>query len=65
MFVLCIIKCIRKHQHNVQIYTTVLFHVLAPTYFGSSLPSSGSLWICLSYVKNTDRYGGLSTVYNR
>jgi hypothetical protein len=25
--------------------------MLAPTYFGSSLPSSGSFWIRLSYVK--------------
>jgi hypothetical protein len=34
--------------------------MLAPTCFGSSLPSLGSFWIRLSYVKNTDRYGGLS-----
>jgi hypothetical protein len=52
--------CSRKNQHNAQIYTTALFHMLAPTCFGSSLPSSGSFWIRLSYVKNTERYGGLS-----
>jgi hypothetical protein len=34
--------------------------MLAATCFGSSLPSSGSSWIRLGYVKNTDRYGGLS-----
>jgi hypothetical protein len=27
------------------------FFILAPTCFGSSLPSSGSFWIRLSYVK--------------
>jgi hypothetical protein len=26
-------------------------YMLAPTYFGSSLPSSGSFWIRLIYVK--------------
>jgi hypothetical protein len=26
-------------------------YMLAPTWFGSSLPSSGSFWICLTYVK--------------
>jgi hypothetical protein len=52
--------CSRRNQHSAQIYTTALFHILAPTCFGSSLPSLGSFWIRLSYVKNTDRYGGLS-----
>jgi hypothetical protein len=60
MFVPCIIEHSRKNQHNAQICTTALFHMLAPTCFGSSLPSSGSFWIRLSYMKNTDRYGGLS-----
>jgi hypothetical protein len=60
MFVPCIIERSRKKQHNAQICTTALFHMLAPTCFGSSLPSSGSFWIRLSYVKNTDWYGGLS-----
>jgi hypothetical protein len=60
MFVPCVIKRNRNNQHNAQIYTTALFHMLAPTCFGSSMPSSGSFWIRLSYMKNTDRYGGLS-----
>jgi hypothetical protein len=34
-----------------KICTTALFYMLAPTCFGSSLPSSGSFWIRLSYVK--------------
>jgi hypothetical protein len=60
MFVPCIIKRSIKNQHNAQIYNAALFHMLASTCFGSSLPSSGSFWIRLSYVKNTHRYGGLS-----
>jgi hypothetical protein len=60
MSVPCIIKRSRKNQHNAHICTTALFHMLTPTCFGSSLPSSGSFWIRLSYMKNTDRYGGLS-----
>jgi hypothetical protein len=40
-----------NNQHNAQFFTTALFYMLAPTCFGSSLPSSGSFWICLSYVK--------------
>jgi hypothetical protein len=51
MFVPCIIKSSRKNQHNAQIFTTALFHMLPATCFGSSLPSSGSFWIRLSYVK--------------
>jgi hypothetical protein len=65
MFVQCIIKRSIKNQHNAQIFATALFHMLASTYFGSSLPSSGIFWIRLSYTKNTDRYGGLSKIYNR
>jgi hypothetical protein len=42
--------CSRKDQHSAQIYTTALFHMLAPTYFGSSLPSSGSFWIRLRHI---------------
>jgi hypothetical protein len=34
-------------------------YMLAPTCFGSSLPSSGSFWIRL-LRENTDRYAGLS-----
>jgi hypothetical protein len=60
MFVPCIIKRSRINQHNAQICTTALFQMLAPTCFDSSLPPSGNFWIRLSYVKNTDRYGGLS-----
>jgi hypothetical protein len=42
MFVPCIIRCITNDQHFALIFTTTLFHVLAPTCFGSRLPSSGS-----------------------
>jgi hypothetical protein len=41
----------RNNQHHAQICTTALFYILAPTCFGSSLPSSGSFWIRLSYMK--------------
>jgi hypothetical protein len=41
----------RNNQHNAQICTTALFYTLAPTCFGSSLPSSGSFWIRLNYMK--------------
>jgi hypothetical protein len=51
MFVPCIIKRSRKNQYNAQTCTAVLFHMLAPKCFGSSLPSSGSCWIRLSYLK--------------
>jgi hypothetical protein len=56
MSVQCIIKRSRKNQHNAQIYTTVLFHMLAPTCFGSSLPSSGSFWIRLSWSGYPNHY---------
>jgi hypothetical protein len=59
-----ILRGSRKNQHIAQICTTALFHMLAPTCFGSSLLSSGSFWIRVSYMKNTDRYGGLSKIYN-
>jgi hypothetical protein len=42
MFILCIIRNIRKDQQYALICTTPLFYVLAPTCFSSSLPSSGS-----------------------
>jgi hypothetical protein len=51
MFVPCIIGRSRNNRHNSQICTTALFYMLAPTCFGSSLPSSGSFWIRMSYVK--------------
>jgi hypothetical protein len=51
MFVPCIIRRSINNQRYTQICTTALFYTLAPTYFGSSLPSSGSFWIRLSYMK--------------
>jgi hypothetical protein len=51
MFVPCIIRRIRNNQHHAKICTTALFYILAPTYFGSSLSSSGSFWIRLSYTE--------------
>jgi hypothetical protein len=42
MFVLCIVRRSRNNQHYALICTTPLFYILAPTCFGSSLPSSGS-----------------------
>jgi hypothetical protein len=42
MFVLGIIRRSRNNQHYALICTTPLFYTLAPTCFGSSLPSSGS-----------------------
>jgi hypothetical protein len=51
MFVRRIIGRSRNNQHNAQIYTAALFYMLSPTCFGSSLPSLGSFWIRLSYVK--------------
>jgi hypothetical protein len=42
MFVPCIIRRSRNNQHYSLICTTHLFYILAPTFFGSSLPSSGS-----------------------
>jgi hypothetical protein len=32
----------RNNQQSAMICTTPLFYILAPTFFGSSLPSSGS-----------------------
>jgi hypothetical protein len=42
MFVSCIIRHSRNNQHYELICTTPLFYILAVTYFGSNLPSSGS-----------------------
>jgi hypothetical protein len=42
MFVPRIIRHGRNNQHYALICTTPLFYILAPTCFGSSLPSSGS-----------------------
>jgi hypothetical protein len=42
MFVPCIIRRSRNNQHYALICTTPLFYIVAPTYFGSSVPSSGS-----------------------
>jgi hypothetical protein len=41
----------RNNRHHAQICATALFYILAPICFGSSLPSSGSFWIRLSYMK--------------
>jgi hypothetical protein len=51
IFVLCIILRSRNTQHYAQICTTTLFYILALTCFGSSVLSSGSFWIRLSYMK--------------
>jgi hypothetical protein len=51
MFVPFIIRHSRNNQHYAQICTTALFYILTPTCFGSSLSSSGSFWIRLSYMK--------------
>jgi hypothetical protein len=44
MFVPCIIRRSRNNQHCALnfTFTTPLFYILAPTCFGSNLPSSGS-----------------------
>jgi hypothetical protein len=42
MFVPCTIRRSRNKQQYALICTTTLFYILAPTCFGSSLPSSGS-----------------------
>jgi hypothetical protein len=42
MFVLCVVRHSRNNQHYALICSTPLFYILAPTCFGSSLPSSGS-----------------------
>jgi hypothetical protein len=42
LFVSCIIRRSRNNQHYALNCTTPLFNIQAPTYFGSSLPSSGS-----------------------
>jgi hypothetical protein len=44
-------KSSRNNQLYAQICTTALFHILAATCFDSSLSSSGSFWIRLSYIK--------------
>jgi hypothetical protein len=41
----------RNDQQYAQICTTALFYIPAPTCFGSSLPTSDSFWIRLSYMK--------------
>jgi hypothetical protein len=51
MLVPCMIRRNRNNQHNEQISNTAFSYMLFPTCFGSSLPSSGSVWIRLSYVK--------------
>jgi hypothetical protein len=41
IFVPCIIRRSRNNEHYALICTSPLFNILAPTCFGSSLPSSG------------------------
>jgi hypothetical protein len=43
MLILCISDVLEKNQQYALMFTTPLFHVLTPTFFGSSLPSSGSV----------------------
>jgi uncharacterized protein (UPF0262 family) len=50
MFVPRIIRRSRNDQQYEEICTIALFYILAPTCFDSSLPSSGSFWIRLSYM---------------
>jgi hypothetical protein len=50
MFVPSITGRSRNDQQYVQICTTVLFYIPAPTCFGSNLPLSGSFWVNLSYI---------------
>jgi hypothetical protein len=59
------VLCSINNQHNAQICTTALFYMLAPTCFGSSLPSSRELLDPSELRENIDRYGGLSKIYNR
>jgi hypothetical protein len=42
IFIPCIIRHSRNNEHDALIYTIPLFYILAPTCFGSSLPSSES-----------------------
>jgi hypothetical protein len=42
MYVQCINRRSRNDQHYALICAIPLFYILAPTYFGRSLPSSGS-----------------------
>jgi hypothetical protein len=44
MFIPCIIRHIRNYQQCVLICNTPLLYVPAPTCFGSSMPSLGSIW---------------------
>jgi hypothetical protein len=42
--------CARNDQQYAQICTAALFSIPAATCFSNSLSSSGSVWICLSYM---------------
>jgi hypothetical protein len=52
---LMFVPCIIRRSGNNQQYA--LFYILAPTCFVSSLTSSGSCWIRLELLENTDRFG--------
>jgi hypothetical protein len=41
MFITCVIRRSKNNQHYAMTCTTLLFYILAPTSFDSSLPSSG------------------------
>jgi hypothetical protein len=60
MFVPWIIRRSRNNQHYALICTTALFYTLAPTCFGSSLPSLGSFLDPSVLHENRDRFGGIS-----
>jgi hypothetical protein len=52
----------RNNKHHALICTTPLIYILAPTCFGSSLPSSGSFLDASELTLNTrtNRMGGIS-----
>jgi hypothetical protein len=72
MFVPCIIRRSINIQHYALICTTLLFYILAPTCFGSSLSSSGSfldpselLEIQMDWVVYHILCGYVALVHNR
>jgi hypothetical protein len=63
MFIPCIIRRIkRQNQQYALIVSLLYFYVLAPTCFGSSLPSSGSLLDPPELLENTYTAHGTTTV---
>jgi hypothetical protein len=48
----CALLQVFEITNTIHTFAPLLYsYMLAPTCFGNSLPSSGSFWICLSYVK--------------